>query len=492
LWRAIADQAVTPPAIPDYVFGDLLVEVGGQWSVNDRLLTTAPPIGVRIPEPDYLLAIETAPMIWVNRNDGSRFEAKQVTFDVGGTSIQRVISSGSIYSIAPTETISDEVPKDSSLRSQVLWVTSDTTAVSLSSLPGGIPANANSAYIQISGYARMLSSNSAVFPVVQNLLFGFYVFPNRDTLINAQFRLPTQAEYLGDGIAQQVSASTYVPWAYSAPINSEAAALAQLTTTGRLDGLAQITVTFSNLQHDAFEIISDVSQSMFDAMLIGEQSRDRRQGRTLAAQSFRPVQTLVVAGFTMPAIGQTISVSVAAIPGTTIAVAFQPGDLVIAAHANANGFTVGVAYFEIVSVAQSLVTMRSLTRSDSVAAGYVFPAETVSGRTEITGQTRLPAIPATAQYAIVTASTTDEIEIAAFDSNSPYYQMGQTLVGGQALAYIAIKTGGSQDIDFNSRYGNKLRDTGHQELYGAADLANARIVSRTALAMAPIFEVIYK
>jgi hypothetical protein len=491
LWRAVSSQTVTAPAVPDYVFGDLLVEVAGQWSVNDRLLTVAPLASDRVLEEDFALALDTAPTVWITRSDGSKFEAKQLSTTVNGVTAQRLISSGSVYVLRAGDVLSYEDARTFSLRSQVLWVSSDTTAVSLASVPGGIPVNATSAYIQVSGYVRMLSADSTLFPVVQNLLFGFYVFPNRDTLVNATFRLPTQIEYFADKVAQQVAASPNIPWAYSAPVGSEAAAVTQLTTTGSLSGLAQITITFSNQQQDSFRIISDVSQSMFDAMLVGEQSRDRRQGQTLSAKSFRPAQTLVVAGFTMPTIGQSISVSMAAIPGTTIDTAFQARDLVIAAHVNANGFTVGTAYFEIMSVSGSVVTMRALTRNDSVAPGYVFVSESASGRTEITGQTRLPSVPATAQYGIVTASTTDEIEAAAFNSSSPYYQMAQALIGGQALAYIAIKAGG-EDIDFNSRYGNKLRDTGHQELYSAADLANARIVSRTCLAMAPVFEVIYK
>jgi hypothetical protein len=263
-------------------------------------------------------------------------------------------------------------------------------------------------------------------------------------------------------------------------------------TTGDLSGMSQLIVTFSNQQQDGFRILSDVSQSMFDAMLQGEQNRDRRQASTLWAQSFRPVQTLVDAGFTMPAIGSSVTVSIAAIPGYSFTNAFVAGDTLIVSHVNANGFTQGVAYFEVVSISGSSLTMRSLTRTDSVAAGYVFPAETATGRTEITGQTRLPNIPTAARYAIVTASTTDEIEIAAFDSSSSYYQIAQALVGGQALAYIAIKLPTGQDIDFASRYGSKLRDAGHLEIFSAADLAATRIMSRTPLAVAPMFEVIYK
>jgi hypothetical protein len=497
LWKAMATAAIIPPATtPDYRFGELLSEVSGSWSNSSQgtALAIAPPLNDRLPLSSYESAIAAASPKWICYADGSNLQVRELLWrDSSGAEQGPVYLAGDTIidaNAADIVAIKSSDPREFGLASRQAILVSDTVAIGLADLPGGIPDEAESAYIQISGYARMLSVDSNVFPLVRGELFGFYFFPTRDTLTNARFRLPTAAEYAQNPVAQQVSASPSVAWSYAPAVGSMAAAGAVLAT-GRLDGLCVLTATFSNQQGDGgFKIISDVTQSVFDAMMIGEQVARAPQPSALESQSLYPVIVATSSAVVMPATGATVAIPVRSITapnGATIGAdqAFRDGDLVQLSQYDPAGMTVREAYFTVNSVVGDSVTATALTRAGQglmAAAG-----ETFASGSELTGQTRLTP-PMGATQASIYVSDNLNFQLALVDSTNARNRVASIIAQRFPMLQVSL----SGDVDPVQSPGIPLTAFGEIKLETAADIAGARIFCATLLQFRPALYVVYR
>jgi hypothetical protein len=205
-----------------------------------------------------------------------------------------------------------------------------------------------------------------------------------------------------------------------------------------------------------------------------------------AVISFSPAQVAVFGTLTVPAVGDSVTVTATPVPGVELSTSFVAGDVAIATDTDPNGYAVHVAWFQVDSTTATTVTLSALNRPGAAAAG------TIMNNVEISGQTRLPSKPAGVSSAELVVIITDEVEAAAGDAVNPYNAIAQRMEAGAAIAHYGFKPTGAVDIDFVNRYGWKLRDTGSVAEIPAVDIDNFRLVSRTPLALPFRCEVVYR
>lgn len=200
-------------------------------------------------------------------------------------------------------------------------------------------------------------------------------------------------------------------------------------------------------------------------------------------RSFQPIQAKVPAGFTIPAVGANVVITITPLSIATN-VAFQVGDIVIAAQVEPNQGSSKLAWLQVASVATNTITATVLDRSGSASTGAIFAA----GQTEITGQTRLPSVSGANRCTISIANPKAVID-AAFNSTDSRNAVAVELYGGFVLAYYQVKFTG--DIDANNRMGIALSDRGSVELQSAAEINQFRLIGNTNMDFAPHMEVLY-
>jgi hypothetical protein len=232
-----------------------------------------------------------------------------------------------------------------------------------------------------------------------------------------------------------------------------------------------------------FRQLSDIE---LNALLIGS-SPDQILPQSTAIP-FVPIQTTILAGVTLPAVGAQVTATVAPIQGTPTNVAFIAGDVVILTGVKTDFGTDRIAWFSVDSVAGDAITMTMLARVGSSAAGVVFAA----GSTEITGQTRLQIPSPLLSVARIRITANYQHITDALDSASTGYKVAKFLFDGTLpMAYYSIKNMGVPDIDMSARMGIELLKGGTIKLENRTDLQNFRLVSASPLVYLPALEIVY-
>jgi hypothetical protein len=232
-----------------------------------------------------------------------------------------------------------------------------------------------------------------------------------------------------------------------------------------------------------------------DVVDLDAQSATTTSQPIIRVEYFKPIQTLIPAGIPagLPNVGQPITFTVTPIAGIASNVAFQANDIVVITDMT-DAVANAVAYVQVVSVTGNTVSGTVSQRSNSAAAGTVFTAgaSTAVRHTEISGQTRLPNIPATAVSAEVTAVESNQIAAASVTVSSPYQTVAQLLMGGWPLARAGCKIGGVADIDGVDRMGFNLSREAVKKFETRSEVDAARILSAAPMALLPILEVEYR
>jgi hypothetical protein len=204
----------------------------------------------------------------------------------------------------------------------------------------------------------------------------------------------------------------------------------------------------------------------------------------LSSVTFSAVQTRITSAATVPAIGGTISVTV---PSVAIAAGFQLNDVVVLDQTT-NGASSQRATFVVNGTPiGNTIILRYAPVTGDAAVGATFPANS-----ELTGQTRLPNIPATAAYARVSVIASPALDAAYKTPSSPLNQIAVNLMSGEAMAYVNYAVTGNAQTDVVSQRGEHLGFTGFIELTNRADILATRLFSVTPEAIQPSFFVVYK
>jgi hypothetical protein len=302
--------------------------------------------------------------------------------------------------------------------------------------------------------------------------------------------------------------------------------------------MSQLIVTFSNQQQDGFRILSDVSQSMFDAMLQGERGQsssnavpvtysivgglsglhgvwDAAIGKVypieggaaltigtatgnaaglaligtaqsasaeLRTASIDLLQNHILAPFTLPeSIGRSFSVTIT--PGTLATdAAYLRADKVMLTEVNsATGLSTKIAYATVDSVAGDTITL---------ILDEGTPGATFAINSEIAGYTRLPRIPATAKAASVYIGLSPTKRAIGLGS-SPLQPTANLALSGYPLAYGGMQIDGGIPIDLINRPAYAMTIGMIIDLRSKASIDNFRAISAMPLSLLPYLEVTY-
>lgn len=207
------------------------------------------------------------------------------------------------------------------------------------------------------------------------------------------------------------------------------------------------------------------------------------QGRqAVDVTSIKAVQHVIPLGFTVPAIGSPLTVTITpdtASPSTQ----YIAGDTVILSEVDPGGGSSKLVRAAVTSVTGNAVSMTITARDEATALNPIFTASS-----EITGQTRCGTIPATATGAIVNITAPVELAQVAHNPNDlgqPIAQILKTL----PIIHSGIKVG--PDIDLLTRLGVGIRDGTEIRLTSTADIAAMRFVSATPLRFCPSIEITF-
>jgi hypothetical protein len=205
----------------------------------------------------------------------------------------------------------------------------------------------------------------------------------------------------------------------------------------------------------------------------------------LGTATFIPIQARIPAAFTLPAIGGAVTVAITPI-STPTALAFRSGDIVVVDQA-VNGVTTQRATFVVnATPIGNNVVLRFQPVAGDATAGIIL------ANSELTGQTRLPAIPPTATRAIVQTQASQALLTAEKTGASPLNSIAVNLMSGEPLAYLSFAAPGAPMTDLVTHTGLHLGVTGFQEITNAIDLGYARLFCTTPMALAPVCTVIYR
>lgn len=205
---------------------------------------------------------------------------------------------------------------------------------------------------------------------------------------------------------------------------------------------------------------------------------------TVSTATIRPVQHIIPSSFTVGAIG-TVSAIVVTPNAATTASQYLVGDVVILAEVLPNGSSSKLVRGFVQSISGNTINVQITTRD---AATNLNPAFAANG--EITGQTRLPIAPPTADQAEVVVTAPPELIQAANNSSDPMTFVAQLLTE-TPLVYAGLRTATNQDIDLLNRLGQGLEDGDLLFLANEIDIGNQRFVSATPLRFVPTIEVKY-
>jgi hypothetical protein len=205
----------------------------------------------------------------------------------------------------------------------------------------------------------------------------------------------------------------------------------------------------------------------------------------LGTATFIPIQARIPLAFTLPAIGGTVTVGITPI-STPTALAFRSGDIVVVDQA-VNGVTTQRATFVVnaAPIVNSIVLRFQPVAGDATAG-------TILAGSELTGQTRLPAIPSNATRAIVQTQASQALLTAEKTGANLLNPIAVYLRSGEPLAYLSFAAPGAPMTDLVTHTGLHLGETGFQEITNAIDLGYARLFCTTPMALAPVCTVIYR
>ena len=208
----------------------------------------------------------------------------------------------------------------------------------------------------------------------------------------------------------------------------------------------------------------------------------------LAEKTFALIQARIPLATVIPAIGQTVTVSITPIAGVSTAAAFPSGDLVVLDQV-LNGATTQRATFVIdaAPVGTNLVLRYQPVAGDAPAGA------TLLANTEITGQTRLPAAPSGATWAFIQMQASEAILGASKSAASnPLNPVATNLLEGEPLAYLNYAVAGTLPTDLILHTGIHLGWLGHETIGNAVDIQNARLFCTCPMALAPRCVVTYR
>jgi hypothetical protein len=205
----------------------------------------------------------------------------------------------------------------------------------------------------------------------------------------------------------------------------------------------------------------------------------------LGSATFAPIQARIPSAFALPAIGATVTVAITPI-ATATALAFRSGDIVVVDQA-INGVTTQRATFVVnASPIGNNIVLRFQPVAGDATTG------TMLAGSELTGQTRLPAIPSNATRAIVQTQASQALLTAEKTGASLLNPIAVNLMSGEPLAYLSFAAPGAPQTDLVTHTGLHLGVTGFQEATNAIDLGYARLFCTTPMALAPVCTVIYR
>ena len=207
---------------------------------------------------------------------------------------------------------------------------------------------------------------------------------------------------------------------------------------------------------------------------------------SLGSATFAPIQARIPLAFTLPAIGQTVTVAITPIAATATNIAYQLNDVVVVDQ-HINGVTTQRATFVVnASPTGNNIDLRFQPVAGDATAG------TILAGSELTGQTRLPNIPPTATRAIVQTQASQALLTAEKTGASPLNPIALNLMSGEPLAYPSFAALGAPQTDLVTHTGLHLGVTGFQDITNAIDLGYARLFCTTPMALAPVCTVIYR
>lgn len=208
-------------------------------------------------------------------------------------------------------------------------------------------------------------------------------------------------------------------------------------------------------------------------------------GGAIASITFRPVQSLTTAAFTVPAVGSAVTISVEDPTG------FEAGDLISTIHSDEYGGTLRAAYFTITSVSGNAITAECLDRSEARAIASV--GDLMPAGTDVSGQTRLPSAPAgtnPSKVELYVSAAPDHLWDVA-DASAPMHKIAISLVSGYPLALANIKTDGSEELDAVRRMGIHLGMAATFHVLGK-DFDKVRLFSVSPHSYRPFIQAIFR